>query len=168
MKLLFKRSQSSGRFGQVQFRLWAKIEFDGDEQVVVAKYRLAEAVLIAVLQEKLIRNSALVGLGGAMVAWLILSMIGLGSIPFAVVIGAGGGYYYFHQKRETIYVKDLSHGRYFTCNSVIELAQKEEWLKSVVAFFRQVMESAKYWDGTETVDVPVLDKEAARLLIAGL
>jgi len=168
MKLLFRRSQSSGQFLSVQFKLWAKIEFEGDEADVVAKYRMAEAVLIAVWQEKLIRNSALAGLGAAMVAFLLLSMIGIGSWQLALILGAGGGYYYYHQKRETIFVKDLKHGRYFTCNSVVELAQKEEYLKQVVAFLRQVMEGAKYWDATETVDVPVLDKEAARLLIARL
>jgi len=166
MKLLFKRSQTPGRFLAVQFKLWAKIEFEGDEATVVSKYRLSEAVLIAILQEKLIRNSALVGLGVAIGAWIVLSMVGLGWMPLVVLIGAGGGYFYFHQKRETIFVKDLIHGRFFTCGSVIELAQKEEWLKQVVAFLRQVMESAKHWDATETVDVPVLDKEAARLLIA--
>jgi len=168
MKLLFKRSQTSGRFLAVQFKLWAKTEFEGDEADVVAKYRIAEAVLIAILQEKLIRNSALMGLGAAIIAFLLLSMIGIGSWQLAVILGAGGGYYYYHQKRETIFVKDLMHGRYFTCNSVVELARKEEYLKQVVAFMRQVMESAKYWDATETIDVPVLDKEAARLLIARL
>ncbi len=168
MKLLFKRSQSTGKIVAVQFKLWAKIEFEGDEAAVVAKYRMAEAVLIGILQERLIRNSAFVGLGAAILAFLILSMIGLGFWQLAAILGAGGGYYYYHQKRETIFVKDLVHGRYFTCNSVVELARKEEWIKQVVAFLRQVMESAKYWDTTETVDVPVLDKEAARLLIAKL
>ena len=30
-----------------------------------------------------------------------------------------------NEKRETIFVKDMLHGRNFTCDSVVELAKKE-------------------------------------------
>lgn len=117
----------------------------------------------------MIRNAAIVAFGGFVLAYLLLLMIGLGSLFVAILLGAGGGYYYFHQKRETIFVKDLIHGRYFTCDSVIDLARKEAWLETIVAFLRQVMESAKHWDGTQTLDVPVLGKdEAKQLIIRGL
>ena len=56
----------------------------------------------------------------------------------------------------------------FTCRSVIELAQKEAELERLVGILRQVMEAAKHWDGTETVEVPVLDKDAAKQLIVQL
>jgi hypothetical protein len=146
MKLLFKREQATGKTGRALFNLWGKIELDELEAAAVKKYRFDSAILIEVEQPKLIRNSAIVG--------------------FLAFVGA---YFHYHQKRETIFVKDLIHGRYFTCDSVIELARKEAWLQTIVAFLRQVMESAKHWDGTETHDVPVMDKdEAKQIIIQGL
>jgi hypothetical protein len=165
MKLLFKRDQGTATTGKALFKLWGKIDLDELEAQVVQKYSLDKAILIEVEQPKLIRNSAMIGFGAFVGAYLLLLMMGLNSAFVALVLGAGGGYFYYHQKRETIFVKDLMHGRYFTCDSVIELARKEAWLQTVVAFLRQVMESAKHWDGTETHDVPVLDKDAAKQLI---
>ena len=66
---------------------------------------------------------------------------------------------------ETIYVKDLIHGRYFACPSIIELARKEAWLGVVSSFLRQVMESAKYWDGTEVVPVDALSRAEAKFVV---
>ena len=62
-------------------------------------------------------------------------------------------------------MKDLLHGRHFACRSIIDLARKEAWLEDRVAVFRQVVESAKHWDGTETISIPVLPKEEAKALI---
>lgn len=60
------------------------------------------------------------------------------------------------------------HGRYFSCGSVVELARKEAWLETATAFLRQVMESAKHWDGTERRPVEVLPKdEAKRIILRG-
>ena len=111
----------------------------------------------------------MVGFAAFIGFYVLLWMIGLGSLFVTIVLGGAGAYFYYHQKRETIFVKDLMHGRFFTCDSVIELARKEAWLQTIVAFLRQVMESAKHWDGTETHDVPVMDKdEAKQLIIQGL
>ena len=106
MKLLLKHSQSPGRLLKVQFKLWGQIEFEGDEREIVNKYKLDDAVLIAIDQQGLIRNSALIGVAVAAVLYVILPYTLL-----ALIIGAGAGYFYFHQMRETIYVKDLMHGR---------------------------------------------------------
>ncbi|MGV6850283.1 MAG: hypothetical protein ACWA5A_18070 [Marinibacterium sp.] len=52
---------------------------------------------------------------------------------------------------------------------MIELARKEAWLGTVVSFLRQVMESAKHWDGTQRHTVEPLPKEEARqVIIKGL
>jgi hypothetical protein len=119
----------------------------------------------------LIRNTIIIAVG----VWVILfglfatGMSTTGAFVVALIGGGGAGYFYFHQKRETIYVKDLIHGRYFSCRSVIELARKEAWLSVVTSFLRQVMESAKHWDGTETFDVDALPKDEAKLvMIKGL
>ena len=90
----------------------------------------------------------------------------IGSALFlALIAGVSAGSFYFHQKRETIFVKDLIHGRYFTCGSVIELARKKAWLGVVTSFLRQVMESAKHWDGTDSLDVEALPKDEAKLVM---
>ena len=91
-------------------------------------------------------------------------MRALGAV-LALIAGLGAGYWWYHQKRETIYVKDLLHGRHFNCDSVVELARKEAWLGTVVSFLRQVMESAKHWDGTERHTVEPLPKDEARQVI---
>ncbi len=82
------------------------------------------------------------------------------------LISAGGfSYWYINEKRETIFVRDLLHGRHFKCESVVELARKEAWLTTIVSYLRQVMESAKNWDGTERHTVEPLPKDEARQFI---
>ncbi|MCP4185567.1 MAG: hypothetical protein GY761_20055 [Hyphomicrobiales bacterium] len=90
-------------------------------------------------------------------------------IVMGLITGATAGYFYYDKNRETIFVKDLLHGRFFNCDSVIELARKEAWLETITGFLRQVMEGAKHWDGTETRNIEVLPKEEAKqLMIRGL
>ncbi len=97
---------------------------------------------------------------------IALANWGMG-VGFSVgtLAGGGAGYWYLHEKRETIFVRDLLHGRHFTCDSVVELARKEAWLSVVVSFLRQVMESAKHWDGTEHITIEALPKDEARQVI---
>ena len=44
MDLLFLREQATGRIGRVNFKFWGKIELDPDEQAIVKRYKLDEAV----------------------------------------------------------------------------------------------------------------------------
>lgn len=171
MEILFKREQTAGRILKVKFKLWAKLELDEDEQAIVRRYDFNQAVLIAAVQPTLIRNTALVGAGAFFVAFVVLvGVAGLyGTLVLAALAGGGTGFMYFTQKRETIFVKDLLHGRNFTCDSVIDLARKEAWLDLVASYLRQVMESAKHWDGTEHRSIEALPKEEARqVIIRGL
>lgn len=171
MKLLFKRSQTAGTVGKAKFQLWGKVELDDDETEIVKRYRFDDAILIEAIQPTLIRNAILIAVGAIVLLLSILApLFGSGSAVILALLGGGGaGYYYFHQKRETIFVKDLIHGRNFTCESIIELARKEAWLGVVTSFLRQVMESAKHWDGTETLDIDALPKDEAKLvMIRGL
>lgn len=170
MKLLFRREQTSGRvgrIGRVQFKLWAKLELDADEDAIIKRYRFDEAVLIEAIQPTLIRNTILFAIGSFALAFFAFGMAfgtTYGGL-LAILTGFAGGYWWFNEKRETIYVRDLLHGRYFSCPSVIELARKEAWLGVVTSFLRQVMESAKHWDGTETTEIDPLPKAEAKLVM---
>lgn len=167
MKLLFKREQTTGKVGRVQFKLWGKLELDADEQAIVQRYRFGEAVLIEALQPTLIRNTISIAVVVFVIAFGVLGPnINTGfAALLSLAIGGGCGALYFNEKRETIFVRDLIHGRYFSCSSVIELARKEAWLGVVTSFLRQVMESAKHWDGTETTEIEALPKAEAKLVM---
>ena len=166
MDLLFKREQTSGKIARVAFKLWGKLELDEDEQALVKRYRFDEAVLIGSEQPKLLRNAGIAGLGVMALVYALLStMIPSFAPVIAVLAGGGAAYWYYHSKRETIFVRDLLHGRYFSCDSVVELARKEAWLTTIVSFLRQVMESAKHWEGTERHAIEALPKDEARQVI---
>ncbi|WP_425037506.1 hypothetical protein [Primorskyibacter sp. S187A] len=169
MDLLFNREQSNAASGGVNFKLWGKIELDEDEKSIVSKYKFDQAILIFADQPGLLRKSVFIGIGAMVAAMVLLNQMGMMGALIALAAGIGAGYWWYHQKRETIYVKDLLHGRHFNCDSVVELARKEAWLGTVVSFLRQVMESAKHWDGTERHTVEPLSKDEARqVIIKGL
>lgn len=166
MDLLFQREQTSGEVMRVRFKLWGKIELDTEEQGLVDRYDFDKAMLIEVLQPGLLRKAIYVGIAAAIGAAFILPfMLGSFGIVLALGAGVGAGWWYANEKRETIYVRDLMHGRYFKCDSVVELARKEAWLTTVVSYLRQVMESAKHWDGTESHKIEPLPKDEARQVI---
>ncbi|MEM7243585.1 MAG: hypothetical protein AAF429_15515 [Pseudomonadota bacterium] len=178
MDILFRRDQFAKSSGRIIFKLWSQIDVSEEEQKIIDKYMFKNAVVIFADQPGLIRRSIIAGIlsmfGFAFVVSIFMGITGamrhqvvnpsiMSFLP--VLVGLIVGYVYFHQKRETIYVKDLLRGRSFKCNSVIDLVRKEAWLNSVVSFLRQVMESAKHWDGTEQHPVEVLPKDEARAFI---
>lgn len=166
MKLLFKRSQSQNAMNRAVFKLWAKIEFEDDEEEIVAHYRFAEALLIDTLQPGFLRMVGIVGIGSAILAYVFLVSVGISvAMVFAILAGVGAGWFYYDRKRESIYVRDLMHGRYFDCRSIVELVRKEAWLGIVTSFLRQVMESAKLWDGTEVQSIEALTQVEAKLVV---
>jgi hypothetical protein len=167
MDILFRREQTSGTTGRAKFKLWGKIELDDNESEMVERYRFDQAILIAAFQPELIRNTGLIGAGVFVLALALLSTFldGTFALLGGLIAGGGVGYWYFNEKRETIFVRDLMHGRHFTCNSVVELARKEAWLHLICGFLRQVMESAKHWDGTEKHAIEALPKDEARQVI---
>lgn len=165
MDLLFKREQTIGSLTRVDFKLWGKVELDEEEQALVARYDFDKAMLIEVLQPDLLRKSVYVGIAATIGSAVVL--IGLGGLGFllSLAVGIFAGWWYANEKRETIYVRDLLHGRHFKCDSVVELARKEAWLTTIVSYLRQVMVSAKYWDGTERHVIEPLPKDEAREVI---
>ena len=167
MNLLFKRGQTAVKVGRVHFTLWSKLELTEDEKALLQRYRFHEAVLIQAVQPTLIRNAILIGV-------LMFFVFGVPAVGYlgsdiggacGVVAGAASGFWYFNEKRETIYVRDLLYGRDFKCKSVIELARKEAWLETISSYLRQVMESAKHWDGTARREIEPLPKDEARQVI---
>jgi hypothetical protein len=167
MKLLFKREQSAGKVGRVRFKLRAKVDFDEGEMEIVKRYRFDEALLIAALQPGLLRNVIIFALI-AFVLFVAATTAAVGTtigLLLGALGGVLGGAWWFTEKRETIFVRDLIHGRHFSCPSVIDLASKEAYLEQIVSFLRQVMESAKNWDGTETIDIPALGKAEAKYMM---
>lgn len=185
MELLFKREQSAGvggvspsvpglrifGLGAPKFKLWAKIELEPEEQSVVDHYRFDQAILIDSFQPELLKKTAMVGAAtfvvGLLVFWMLIKISA--GVFLGLIAAAIAAYLYFDKRRETVFVRDLLHGRYFSCASVIELARKEAWLETISAFLRQVMESAKHWDGTEAIKIEALPKDVAKqTIIKGL
>lgn len=167
MNILFKRQQTSGQVGRVTFKLWSQIELDENEKAILKRYRFDEALLVDAIQPNLLRNSGIAGLVAGIAAYIVVDVVAPASIALLLALAAigGGAYWWYHNNRETVFVRDLLHGRHFACKTVIDLAQKEAWLTSMVAFLRQVMESAKNWDGTETIPIIALPKDEARQVI---
>jgi hypothetical protein len=168
LDLLFKREQTTGQTGRVNFKLWGKLEPTEDEKALISRYRFDESILIGAddrhLLQGAIKLGAIVFVGAALVL-TYLSSSGMIGLFGGIAAGVGAGYWHINEKRETIFVKDLLHGRNFKCDSVVELAKKEAWLEGACAMFRQVMESAKHWDGVEQHTIEPLPKEQARELI---
>ena len=168
MELLFKREQTPGKLARVNFKLWGKLEVTEDEQALISRYRFDESVLIGSDDSELLRKAIKLGAIVFVVAALLITyMLSSGGMGFlgGLAAGVGAGYWLMNEKRETIFVKDMLHGRNFTCGSVVELAKKEAWLEGACGVFRQVMESAKHWDGVERHTIEPLPKEQAKALI---
>lgn len=165
MDLLFRREQTKGGT-RVDFKLWAKVELDMQEESLMKRYDFDGAILIAVLQPELLKNSIWVtGLSSLALGSILWGKLGGVGVFFGFMVAVAFGLMYYDAHRETIYVRDLMHGRHFRCKSVIDLAKKEAWLSVVVSYLRQVMESAKHWDGTEQHHVDPLPKEEAKLVM---
>lgn len=173
MEILFKREQMPGLFGRIRFKLWAMLEVDEDELALIRRYDIDRSVLIVGDDEGLLRRGFFAGLVIALLVFALLSTMAMNMVYFELITrlalsllaGIAAGYWWMNEKRETIFMRDLLHGRSFKCASVIDLAKKEAWLENATATFRQVLESAKHWDGVEHREVPVLPPEEAKALI---
>lgn len=167
MELLFKREQTPGQMSRVHFMLWGKLEVTEDEKALISRYRFDESVLIGSDDSEILRKAIWIGGIVFVVATALLAYLLGGTMGFlgGIAAGVGAGYWHMNEKRETVFVKDLLHGRNFKCDSVVALAKKEAWLEGACGVFRQVMESAKHWDGVERHTIEPLPKEQAKDLI---
>lgn len=177
MDMIFRRSQAApSGLGRARFKLHCKIELNDEERSLITRYHFLDAVLIYLPQPTLFRNSALIGLLVFLISipilalnfWYQIGMGWTGVVVIAAIIALAAAFIAYNQMRETIYVKDLIHGRNFKCVSVVELARKEAGLESICGYLRQVMEGAKHWGGDERREVmPLPPEEAKRFILSG-
>jgi hypothetical protein len=163
MDLLLRRGQTRG-FRRVKFKLWAKAVLDIDEQKVMYRYGFDQSVVVTVDQPLLWLTATLVGAFATLVLTALIwnlakvQWIGFLGIP----LGIAAGFLFFDRKREYLLMRDLIHGRYFTCKSIVRLAQEEARIKHIASVVRQVMETAKLWDDTEVIPIEPLSPEEAK------
>ena len=168
MELLFKREQTSSTVSsRVTFKLWGKLEVSEDEQALIGRYCLDEAVLIVQDDTHVWQGAIKRGFIVLVVAAVLIGNFSslTNALYASPLLALAAAYSYFNEERGTIFVKDLLIGRNFSCRSVVELAKKEAWLQGASGVLRQVMESAKHWDGVERHTIEPLPKEQARELI---
>jgi len=167
MKIIFKREQTQGIIRKVWFQLWCELELEEEERAVLRHYRLDKSILIFFHMEGLLRNSLIFGLIASIPAFFIFGyFVGRdGGMWLAFFFGIFAAWLFYDYFRETIYVNDLIHGRHFKCYTVTQLATREELLKQLIAYLKQVMETCKHWDGNQVFDVPEFDQEMTRKII---
>lgn len=171
MDLLFKREQNKKWRGRVVFRLWVKAEMSDDERSLIERYDMGASCLIAADDFDHLKGAIAFGLvallvfgvGGALATEEVL--IGLAT---GVIAALGSGYWWLNEKRETIWMRDLIYGRRFKCDSIIDLVKKEAMLENACIALRQVLETAKHWDGVEARPVPKLAPEEAKEVVLRL
>lgn len=172
MHLLCERKQSPATFTLVPLRLgrgvmftmWMKAELDQEEKALVQRYAFEDALLVAhdpmETLRKSFRTAALIGI----VIWVVLALaVSWRFGAWMAILGTAGlTVVYYNELREHIYVRDLIHGRKFRCFSIVELVRKEAYLQVIAGYLRQVLESAKHWEGREKLEILPLSKDEAK------
>ena len=141
-----------------------------DERALIERYDLAESRVLQSDDSKALKWSVGIGFVAAIFAGFFLGAYFGNPRPaiLGIPVGIATGYWWLNEKRETIFLRDLIYGRRFKCSSIVDLAKKEAWLEDSCVVLRQVLETAKHWDGVETRPVPVLSKEAAKEIVVRL
>ncbi|MEM1050641.1 MAG: hypothetical protein AAGI28_00965 [Pseudomonadota bacterium] len=167
MDLLFKREQVRSLSGRVRFRMWAKVEFAEDEKALIDRYHFYEALVLIGADWTLFASTWWIWiLSSAATGYLAKVMMGLWD--YAIIgpfVGAVLAFMWFNERRQTIFMRDLIHGRRFKCRSVVDLAKKEARLEDACLVLRQVLETAKHWDGVQTNPIPALAKDEAKEVV---
>ena len=167
MELLLKREQTRNFLNRIVFRLWAKTEMDEDERALIDRYDLDESMLLDSDDQGHLKWAIILGVIVYFAVMAIFAQAGsVGTGIFAgLIAGCGAGYWWLNEHRETIFMRDMLHGRRFKCRSIIDLAKKEAMLQNACIGLRQVVVTAKHWDGVETCPIPALPKEEAKDIV---
>jgi len=175
MHLYLQRRQSRGSYslvplrvsGGVLFRLTAKLELSEEESFLVREYGFRDALLIDADHTDVLRRSLRLALFVGALAWLLFAaLFDIYAASFlAAVLAAGLCYLFYNHLRQHVYVRDLLNGRSFDCFSIVELVHQEQHLTAICQYFRQVLETARHWQGREQIEIPPLDPETAKHLV---
>ena len=144
------------------------LEVTEDERALIERYSIDQSKVLVGDDTGLWRKGALAGLLVAVLVFPAFTYFGFSPFlagPSSLLAWILAGYWWVNEKRETIFMKDLLHGRSFNCFSVVELAKKEAILEYMCQALRQVLESAKHWDGVEHREVIVLPPQEAKEFI---
>ena len=129
MKLKLDRSQASGMLSsKITFTLTARTELTDEEAEYVRKYKMGKEVLYAKVK------------------------VDTNDVPF---MGATAGIAKVLAAKAlnmTITVDDLVNGKSFDCKDIIEMRAAEEQIKEGCALFKDVLESAAHFEGTEILE----------------
>lgn len=181
MQLLITRSQKEIPYGRPVFSLSTRFELMPIEAELIAHYKLENALLTESSeseQKKTKMRAHWYALVTAAIAFVLIMLFQVGSTPYSAdpetiftnlmisgSIYCFAFYFFYHQFREEIMVRDLIQGRFFFAYSVAELMAKEEEIRKMASAFRHLLEAMKTWDSTEVVSIDPGEASHARLVI---
>jgi hypothetical protein len=164
MQLLLKRGQCDTSPGFIQFDLWAKFELTSDEDALVKKYRVRNAILSEGDARRdinrAIRFAALPALLVAVIYPFFVSVSLTADLFLGIAVFIILAYGIYQQIREEIRVSDIIDGRTFKCKSVVTLIEKERIINVMAGAFRDLLEAMKTWGGTEAIPTEPQPKSA--------
>jgi hypothetical protein len=166
MQLLLSRKQSPHWMGGVQFSLWARFELTAEEDALIKKYQVRNAMITLGNTRRDIRLAALYALPVPILIFLIfINIYGFGGVWFITLVLYGVGVWaIYNQIREQIKISDIIEGRDFACRSVLMLLEKEEMLVDTAVRFRRFLEYMKTWGGKEVVPIELTGVAGTQML----
>ena len=165
MQLLLSRKQSPHWMGGVQFKLWARFELTEEEDALIKKYQVRNALVTLGNTRRDIRLAALYALPVPFVIYLIFHGIyGFGGIFLALLLYGIAAWAIYNQIRERIKISDIIEGRDFACRSVLALLEKEEMLLDTAVRFRRFLEYMKTWGGREAVPIELIGTRGTQMI----
>jgi hypothetical protein len=166
MQLLLSRKQSPHWTGGVQFSLWARFELTEEEDALIKKYQVRNAIVSLGNTRRDMRIAALCALPIPLIVYLIFGGIygGAGVLFLALLSYAVTAYAIYNQIREQIKISDIIEGRDFACRSVLMLLEKEEMLLDMAVRFRRFLEYMKTWGGREAVPIELTGTRGTQMI----
>jgi hypothetical protein len=166
MQLLLSRKQSPHWMGGVQFSLWARFELTREEDDLIKKYQVRNAIITLGNMRRDIRLAALYALPIFLLVYIIFSRtFSFAGLLFTAILLYGiGAWVIYNQIREQIKIMDILEGRWFTCRSVLMLLEKEEMLLDTAVRFRRFLEYMKTWGGKEAVPIELTGTRGSQMI----
>jgi hypothetical protein len=165
MQLLLSRKQSPHWMGGMQFSLWARFELTEEEDALIKKYQVRNAIISLGNTRRDMRLAALYALPVFFIVYLVFSgargFLGL----FLALLSYGiAVWVIYNQIREQIKISDIVEGRDFACRSVLTLLEKEEMLLDMAVRFRRFLEYMKTWGGREAVSIELIGTRGTQMI----